>query len=64
MVQVKRLVRITTSVLIPHRFITPIFLHAGVIHILLNMFAQLSLSAQVNLTKSILSIEDVNTPLD
>ncbi|KAH8835734.1 rhomboid-domain-containing protein [Flagelloscypha sp. PMI_526] len=29
------------------RFITPIFLHAGIIHILLNMLAQLSLSAQV-----------------
>jgi len=29
------------------RFITPIFLHAGFIHILLNLFAQLALSAQV-----------------
>ncbi|KAF8898829.1 hypothetical protein BD779DRAFT_1485725 [Infundibulicybe gibba] len=29
------------------RFIVPIFLHAGFIHILLNMFAQLSLSAQI-----------------
>jgi membrane associated rhomboid family serine protease len=29
------------------RFITPIFLHAGIIHILLNMFAQLTLSAQI-----------------
>jgi len=29
------------------RFITPIFLHAGIIHILLNMIAQLTLSAQV-----------------
>jgi len=29
------------------RFITPIFLHAGIIHILLNMFAQLILSAQI-----------------
>ncbi|KAF8610650.1 rhomboid-domain-containing protein [Ceratobasidium sp. AG-I] len=29
------------------RFITPIFLHAGIIHFALNMFAQLSLSAQV-----------------
>jgi hypothetical protein len=29
------------------RFILPIFLHAGIIHLLLNMFAQLSLSAQV-----------------
>lgn len=29
------------------RFIVPIFLHAGFVHILLNMFAQLTLSAQV-----------------
>ncbi|GLB36056.1 putative rhomboid family protein [Lyophyllum shimeji] len=29
------------------RFIVPIFLHAGFVHILLNMFAQLSLSAQI-----------------
>ncbi|KAF9462142.1 hypothetical protein BDZ94DRAFT_752247 [Collybia nuda] len=29
------------------RFITPIFLHAGFIHILLNIFAQLTLSAQI-----------------
>lgn len=29
------------------RFITPIFLHAGFIHILLNLFAQLTLSAQI-----------------
>ena len=29
------------------RFITPIFLHAGIIHILLNMLAQVTLSAQV-----------------
>ncbi|RXW20632.1 hypothetical protein EST38_g5218 [Candolleomyces aberdarensis] len=29
------------------RFILPIFLHAGIIHLLLNMFAQLSLSAQI-----------------
>lgn len=29
------------------RFITPIFLHAGIIHILLNMLAQLTLSAQI-----------------
>ncbi|KAJ8496908.1 hypothetical protein ONZ45_g12260 [Pleurotus djamor] len=29
------------------RFITAIFLHAGIIHILLNMLAQLSLSAQI-----------------
>ncbi|KAG6851199.1 hypothetical protein H0H93_015209 [Arthromyces matolae] len=29
------------------RFIVPIFLHAGFIHILLNMLAQLSLSAQI-----------------
>lgn len=29
------------------RFVTPIFLHAGLVHIALNMFAQLLLSAQV-----------------
>lgn len=29
------------------RFITPIFLHAGIIHILLNMVAQLLVSAQL-----------------
>ncbi|KIM48285.1 hypothetical protein M413DRAFT_22809 [Hebeloma cylindrosporum] len=29
------------------RFITPIFLHAGIIHILLNMLAQMTLSAQI-----------------
>ncbi|KAJ7225593.1 rhomboid-domain-containing protein [Mycena pura] len=29
------------------RFITPIFLHAGFVHIILNMLAQLSVSAQV-----------------
>jgi membrane associated rhomboid family serine protease len=29
------------------RFITPIFLHAGIIHLLLNMFAQWFLSGQV-----------------
>ncbi|KAF6766139.1 hypothetical protein DFP72DRAFT_8116 [Ephemerocybe angulata] len=29
------------------RFIVPIFLHAGIIHFLLNMFAQMSLSAQI-----------------
>ncbi|KAG7099128.1 hypothetical protein E1B28_001000 [Marasmius oreades] len=29
------------------RFITPIFLHAGIIHILLNLFAQLTISAQI-----------------
>ncbi|KAL0951302.1 hypothetical protein HGRIS_008011 [Hohenbuehelia grisea] len=29
------------------RFIVPIFLHAGIIHILLNMLAQLTLSAQI-----------------
>ncbi|ESK97994.1 rhomboid family protein [Moniliophthora roreri MCA 2997] len=29
------------------RFITPIFLHAGFIHILLNLFAQMSITAQI-----------------
>lgn len=29
------------------RFITPIFIHAGFVHIALNLFAQLSLSAQI-----------------
>ncbi|EIN14139.1 rhomboid-domain-containing protein, partial [Punctularia strigosozonata HHB-11173 SS5] len=29
------------------RFITPIFLHAGIVHILLNMVAQLTVSAQI-----------------
>jgi len=29
------------------RFITPIFLHAGLVHIALNLFAQMTLSAQV-----------------
>ncbi|KAF9270141.1 rhomboid-domain-containing protein [Marasmius fiardii PR-910] len=29
------------------RFITPVFLHAGIIHILLNLFAQLTISAQI-----------------
>jgi membrane associated rhomboid family serine protease len=32
---------------ISKRFITPIFIHAGLIHILLNMVAQLLLSARV-----------------
>ena len=31
------------------RFITPIFLHAGFVHILLNMLAQLTAGAQVRL---------------
>lgn len=31
------------------RFIVPIFLHAGIIHFLMNMLAQLSLSSQVSL---------------
>ncbi|KAL0578732.1 hypothetical protein V5O48_003288 [Marasmius crinis-equi] len=29
------------------RFITPVFLHAGIIHIVLNLFAQLTISAQI-----------------
>lgn len=35
------------SLLIDQRFITPIFIHAGVIHIILNMLAQVIVSAQV-----------------
>lgn len=31
-----------------YSFITPIFLHVGIIHILLNLFAQFTLSAQVS----------------
>lgn len=31
------------------RFITPIFLHAGLIHYLLNILAQLTASAQVSI---------------
>jgi membrane associated rhomboid family serine protease len=47
-VQVGRLSQQRTNVeLINPRFITPIFLHAGIIHFALNMFAQLTLSAQV-----------------
>jgi hypothetical protein len=32
-----------------NRFITAVFLHAGFIHIILNMIAQLTLSAQVSI---------------
>ena len=32
------------------RFITPVFLHAGIIHYLLNMLAQMTVSAQVSHT--------------
>lgn len=31
------------------RFITPVFLHAGIIHILLNMLAQVTVSAEVSI---------------
>jgi membrane associated rhomboid family serine protease len=31
-----------------HRFITPVFLHAGIIHFVLNMLAQLTASAEVS----------------
>ena len=34
------------------RFITPIFLHAGVVHILINMLAQWLLSARVSLIQN------------
>jgi membrane associated rhomboid family serine protease len=34
------------------RFIIPIFLHAGVIHLLLNMLAQMTLSTQVHLKQT------------
>jgi membrane associated rhomboid family serine protease len=44
------------------RFITPIFLHAGFVHILLNMFAQLSLSAQASLSIT-LTLINLLTPL-
>lgn len=44
---VTRGVRSITTV---RRFITPIFLHAGFLHIGLNMLAQLTASAQVSIT--------------
>ena len=37
----------TLSQQVPPRFITPIFLHAGLVHLLLNMLAQLTVSAEV-----------------
>lgn len=36
-----------------YRFVTPIFLHAGLIHFLLNMLGQLTASAQVSLFQHI-----------
>jgi membrane associated rhomboid family serine protease len=35
------------SLTVTYRFITPIFLHAGLIHIALNMLAQLTAAAEV-----------------
>ena len=39
------------------RFITPIFLHAGFVHILLNLLAQLTAGAQVRLNLLLLEVE-------
>lgn len=41
------------------RFITPIFLHAGIIHILLNILAQLTASAEVYLILNNLDISEL-----
>jgi len=44
------------------RFITPIFIHAGFIHILLNMLAQLTLSAQVCHSHSFIIVSKNDVP--
>ena len=38
---------------VTYRFITPIFLHAGLIHIALNMLAQLTAAAEVRACSNI-----------
>ena len=44
-----------------NRFITPVFLHAGIIHILLNMLALLTAGAQVNILICLLRTELTGT---
>jgi membrane associated rhomboid family serine protease len=44
--------------LIGYRFITPIFLHAGFVHIILNMLAQLTAGAEVSNVAQIICIID------
>ena len=41
------------SLTVTYRFITPIFLHAGLIHIALNMLAQLTAAAEVRTRSNI-----------